>query len=586
MRLFCLFLSLLAASGLSGQIDPPEFLCTRSDGSAEVLSWNNVANACGPYEATEIYMSTDPAGPFVLQAEIFDLGATEYRDENPSGELRYYFLRYRYDCPGETVGTSQTLNSAIPATPIVQYVGVEDGDIILDWMPSVSPEVVGYIVFEVTATTFVPLDTVFGVTDYRFTPAAGAAGPGSRSFRLVAIDPCGNDSAQGTIVSPLSLTGGGGTGCEEDVVLAPASAVLSNYLPSTSLELFVSVNGSPFTLAGTFPPNATEIRYQDANDGEDLCFYVEAVLANDFGRARSTEYCQLVDFSQPIRDFPLYGIELTDVGELQLTYADDRVQPATVTSQLLVTATSGQTMIFPVNDPVFGTGGTITLAAPFERGETVGLRVADECGREVTTNRVMPVFLEATSFVPGQNLLNWTAFENNLPGQITYDVERAIVANEGAAAGAMFSPVAMDLTATTFSDDVNGIDGVACYRIVARFQPDPLTSSQSFLFRSNISCVLPLTEVFIPNVFSPVAQQAENQVFRPLFSNLPQAEGYTLRVFDRWGGVLFETGDPAAGWTGEARGQRLPSGAYLYQLEYISSDGFRRQRAGVVNLLR
>ena len=182
--------------------------------------------------------------------------------------------------------------------------------------------------------------------------------------------------------------------------------------------------------------------------------------------------------------------------------------------------------------------------------------------------------------------MNWTAFENNLPGQITYDVERAIVANEGAAAGAMFSPVAMDLTATTFSDDVNGIDGVACYRIVARFQPDPLTSSQTFLFRSNISCVLPLTEVFIPNVFSPVAQQAENQVFRPLFSNLPQAEGYTLRVFDRWGGVLFETGDPAAGWTGEARGQRLPSGAYLYQLEYISSDGFRRQRAGVVNLLR
>ena len=587
MRLLCLFLTVLAASGLSGQIDPPEFLCTRSDGSAEVLRWNNVNNGCGTYEATEIYRSTNPDGPFVLAGELTDPAATEYRDENPSGELRYYFLRYRYDCPGETVGTSRTLDSAIPATPIVQYMSLEEGDVILDWMPSVSPEVIGYIVFEVTATAFVPLDTVFGVTDYRFTPAAGAEASGSRSFRLVAVDACGNDSPQGTIVTPMSLSGSGGMGCEGDIILAPATEVLVNYLPSVALELFVSVNGGPFTMTESFPPNATEVRYRDANDGEDLCFYVEAVLADNNGRARSAQYCQTVSFDQPVRDFPLYGVELNDAGEPVLTYADDRVQPATVTSQILVTDAGGQTTIFDINDAVFGTGGSLTVPVPYEMGQTISLRVADGCGREVTTNRVMPVFLEASSLFPGQNRLDWTVFENNLPGGVTYEVERAIVADEGAAAGAMFSLLAVDLTTITFADDVGNIDGIACYRIRARFQPDTSdASSQSFLFRSDISCVMPVTEVFVPTAFSPIARQAENQVFRPLFSNLPQVEGYSFRVFDRWGGLLFETGDPAASWAGDARGKALTAGAYLYQLEYVSSAGFRRQRAGVINLLR
>ena len=135
-------------------------------------------------------------------------------------------------------------------------------------------------------------------------------------------------------------------------------------------------------------------------------------------------------------------------------------------------------------------------------------------------------------------------------------------------------------------DDVSPADGIACYQVSVRFVPDGTGPMQSAIFRSNIVCVLPRTEVFIPNVFSPNALQAENLTFRPRFSNLPEANGYSFRVYDRWGGLLFETGDPSVGWAGDSQGQVLPAGTYLYQLRFQNSFGESVDRAGTINLLR
>ena len=134
-RLFLLLLLLLTA-WLPAQIAAPDFLCTRSEAGGEILTWANPpADTCGAYLATEIYRADTLAGPYTLLTSIVDSTATEYRDENPSGQQLFYYLQYRYDCPGVEVLTSDTLDSFIPVTPVLQYVSVEEDDLVLGSRP-------------------------------------------------------------------------------------------------------------------------------------------------------------------------------------------------------------------------------------------------------------------------------------------------------------------------------------------------------------------------------------------------------------------------------------------------------------------
>jgi gliding motility-associated-like protein len=148
----------------------------------------------------------------------------------------------------------------------------------------------------------------------------------------------------------------------------------------------------------------------------------------------------------------------------------------------------------------------------------------------------------------------------------------------------MFTEIAAGLTETTLTDNVVGQEDIACYQVSVSYSPE--NGGQDLVFRSNIVCVVPRTEVFIPNAFSPNAVQSENLTFRPRFSNLPPADGYSLNIYDRWGGLLFATEDPSAGWAGDSQGQFLPAGTYLYQLRFRNSFGETVDRAGTINLLR
>ena len=582
MRFIHCLLILLIAPALSAQIAAPDFSCTRSEAGAVVLNWVNVAESCGPYEATEIYSATDLAGPFTLLAEVNDATATSYSDPNPAGQLRYYYLSYRYNCPGQTALNSDTLDNFIPVAPVIQYVGIEGNEIVIDWLPSVSPEVTGYVVLEVTSTSFIPIDTVNTVTEYRlpFTPSDPNAA--NRQFLVVALDPCNNDSPQSSIVSAMSLSGMNGTGCTRDLLLSIDRASLGGFLPATSLELFVSVNGSPFTSAGTSPPTAETIAYRDANDGENLCFYVEAVLTNNAGRARSEVFCQMIAINQPVVDFALYGVEIDAAGNLSFQYEDNLLQPVATDEQLVITRTGGVLEFAPLAN--FSTGALNPfilppLAQPLQPDETFRFRLTDDCGREVTTNAVEPVYLTVRGLIPGQNQLSWTALFNGLDGETSYDVFLVD-------AGTTLVPLVSNLTDLGFAHVVDGnASGEICYIVRANFRPEGAATTESFFFNSNTACVVPKPELYLPNAFSPNGDGV-NDVFRPFFSSPPQAEGFLLQVWDRWGSLVHETTDFQEGWDGTKELQILPSGVYVYVLQYTAGEDDQRQRSGTVNMLK
>lgn len=93
-------------------------------------------------------------------------------------------------------------------------------------------------------------------------------------------------------------------------------------------------------------------------------------------------------------------------------------------------------------------------------------------------------------------------------------------------------------------------------------------------------------KVFVPNVFTPNGDGV-NDEFRPEFGC--SIDQYHLRVFNRWGILVFESKDPSTGWEGAYRGKPLPRDVYAYWCTFqdaADEGGNVQQLTGDVLLLR
>ena len=92
--------------------------------------------------------------------------------------------------------------------------------------------------------------------------------------------------------------------------------------------------------------------------------------------------------------------------------------------------------------------------------------------------------------------------------------------------------------------------------------------------------------VFVPNTFTP-DQDEFNQVFRPVLSSGVSEEGYSLQIFNRWGGLVFESKDINQGWDGTYSNQLSPDGTYVWKINLkLKDNNGREQLIGNVNLIR
>lgn len=75
---------------------------------------------------------------------------------------------------------------------------------------------------------------------------------------------------------------------------------------------------------------------------------------------------------------------------------------------------------------------------------------------------------------------------------------------------------------------------------------------------------------FFPAAFSP-NQDGINDCFGPHFSHL-DFKVYTLRIFDRYGGMVFQSTDPELCWDGFKGGKPCAEGTYVYVLVFQNGD--------------
>ncbi len=93
-----------------------------------------------------------------------------------------------------------------------------------------------------------------------------------------------------------------------------------------------------------------------------------------------------------------------------------------------------------------------------------------------------------------------------------------------------------------------------------------------------------ICKLYIPNAFTPNGD-GKNDVFKAGFGeNITE---FSLRIFNRYGELVFESKDKNKAWDGTYKGSRQPNGSFIWMIRYkTATDNNLQQLKGTVLLIR
>ena len=91
--------------------------------------------------------------------------------------------------------------------------------------------------------------------------------------------------------------------------------------------------------------------------------------------------------------------------------------------------------------------------------------------------------------------------------------------------------------------------------------------------------------LYAPNSFTPDGNQF-NPVFLPIVTSGVDKNQYELEIFNRWGESVFKSTDTEQGWDGTYKGQKVPTGSYVYKIFASGLTGKKVQKEGALTLIQ
>ena len=572
--------ALILSGTLNGQVLPPTFLCVAND----TLQWEVPNNDCGPFVAYLVYASQDEDGPYTLLAEVTDPDQSFYFHDDAGTGNWFYYLESDFDCPGEAVLQSDTLDNLAPLPATLQSVSVDGNNVVVSWAASPSPEVVAYIVSrEVQGIGTQPLDTVFNATSYTDTGASPNAQ--IETYFVEAIDGCGNKSLiagpHRTILPTITAV----DSCERTISLnwndyEGWDEGVSEY------TVFVTPENKMTLEAGIVGGGLTGFTYGgEVNDGQEYCFQIVANRNGDGVQAASSTVCVDAMVVQAVNLLAAVNATVDD-GTIQFdwlwnpdaAFDSYRIFQQAIGSDVVGIIEEVSTVATPSMDNTF----TDLITDPNSGSYRYQVDVTDECGVTTSSNTVRTIFLEAKAF-DGLNDLQWTPYENELAVVNNYKVFRL------SSTGGPVNIGTFDANTLLAADKVDLGDpdqSQACYYVEAEVTVTVNDSIvRTVLSRSNTACAQQLARVYVPSAFSP-NDDGRNDTFRP-YLQFGTPATYELTIYNRWGGQVFQTTDFSEGWDGfSSNGERVPVGPYTFYIRIEQADGIILEEFGEVSLLR
>lgn len=89
--------------------------------------------------------------------------------------------------------------------------------------------------------------------------------------------------------------------------------------------------------------------------------------------------------------------------------------------------------------------------------------------------------------------------------------------------------------------------------------------------------------LFVPNAFTPNGDELNNTFH---LDGLGIQELKYLRIFNRWGELVYESNDFNAGWDGTVNGKPSEPEVFVYLLEAVCTTGEIIRKQGNITLIR
>ena len=587
--IFCLSF-FLGEVVLFAQPDPPTFLCVFPSSNEVVFEWANNHNCGSDFVKTTIYSSIflTGDGPFTEFYSTTDPNETSATVVNPDISTPKIYLMTT-ECVTGVSDSTMFLDADVPKSPNIAKVSVVSTGTEIYWEPSVSPEAYAYLIYRKSNQGLFDLvDTVF-IADLAdsnspfFIDNFAIPGMQSEEYAITTMDFCEISGAPGNVTNPHStiyLT------ADYDSCALEISLEWTPYIGWDTIKdytIYKGGIGAEQPLEPNVPNDQFSYTYVvQAGDPMPLVLSVKANNTDDITDSNSNQ----VQLDTDLEALPAFifarGVSVTQPNEIQLTWSID---PEGTGGELYVSR--GRTLddmsfisnLGSLKDNL--ANAEADNAAETDRGPYYYAIVAqNDCGVNISSDTIQSIFLDGQDNFDLTTGLFWN--ELLLPGAdiLQYTLNRV--------EGGNLIPLGTFLPGTPLSyiDDVadlNPVDGQYCYVVEATYNIQAPNSSEYEDFSySNEFCLSQTSRIFVPNTFSP---NGINNLFQPVIL-FPNFNDYEMKVFNRWGEILFESNDPEAGWDGNVNGNLAQQGVYAYYIRMKSTNGNQLERKGTVLLLR
>ncbi|MGB1003352.1 MAG: gliding motility-associated C-terminal domain-containing protein [Salibacteraceae bacterium] len=569
--------------------------------STAVVNWNPVfdpdlVSSSGVYN---VYRKIGSTNPFV------NIGTRNYGNEQLADDFKVCFdtVYYRIEIADNLGCVSQSSilfeefeDATPPATPVFDSITVIDNmgnqQVQLGWSPSTSLDTRGYYVLYWTKTppSFGFRDTIFGINNTQFLETLPIIDPNLNweMYTISAFDSCSSVSKPNGNVSPgadkqrtihLDIFP---NNCENTITLNWSSYI--NWPDLEGYEILVSINNNPYQSVITLPATDTSFTHPKTDVLAKYCYKIRAFSSGKVRTSTSNFKCAIANSAIIPQKQYFKKVTVQDNKNIFVESLTDTSLP--VSQYVLFRSLDKKINFFEVDRIPFENTPVIQFhdydVSVDQTSYFYRVGVEDTCGSLLFISQpAASIFLEGVWDEDSLNVfLNWNHYKGW--DTVTSGVDEYAI-------NLIIDGIKSEIGSV--SDSINSFvypleDKISyganfCFEIEAR-EGAGNQFGQRDTVQSNQICFTDNLKIFVPNAFRP---NGENPVFNPVIS-FGEISSYKLSIYDKWGGIVFETTDYFQGWDGDISGSKAPFGAYVYYLEVENFTGAIYKKRGTFLLLR
>ena len=500
----------------------------------------------------EVFYADNEAGPYQSLSTIVDITQEELELINIPFGVLYFYVETTYDCFGNVVVQSDTIDNLPPELVSISYLDVSDAGITVHWDDEVNdPLNHGYVIYRTDGNGTNALDTVYGVDAYIDDSVLPIMQP--EIYYVLALDPCGNLSIFDTTHTSLFLA------VEFDYCINKFQAdwnLIEDYELLDSVVLQV-VHETGDIYRKVLKDDATSSLQSPLSGNGTYCIEILAYYSSG-DVATSNEVCETIQVAPSLKYLTTSNVSMLESSVLIEWLAADL---SAIESVEVIGQDINGDNIWSSGVQVISLGDN-QFVQNFERNftddsyQTYSISIIDDCGEEYLSEPLSNLRLSLLE-IEEELHFKWDDGELSELNPTGYQLYK--VTPEGAVLLGSFNNQINSFIYTLEPEDLKQ-ENIRFYCLRQGVVSSEFIGESNVLTYSNQVSFEPKIKLVFPNALAPTGF---NTTFKPVWvSGVYSA--YELQIFDRYGQQLFRTQDVSSGWTGYYQNKPLPSGRFHY----------------------